>query len=167
MDAARHGISRTSGGKWCWTSPSSGSLRHRQYANAQPPLNHSFAAGWARLKGTEMKQNGLTAVIELLQFLRRIDPEFPIQYALCLSEIARHEGLSVTELAQRTGITLSTVSRIVSALSSTRGRYAGLINVRFSRVESRRKELSLTPQGHTVIRHITANFDVILPKKAI
>ncbi len=105
-----------------------------------------------------MKHNGLSAVIELLQFLRRIDPEFPIQYALCLGEIARHEGLSVTELAQRTGITLSTVSRIVSALSSTRGRYAGLINVRFSRAEARRKEISLTPQGHTVIRHITANF---------
>lgn len=105
-----------------------------------------------------MKHNGLSAVIELLQFLRRIDPEFPIQYVLCLGEIVRHEGLSVTELAQRTGITLSTVSRIVSALSSTRGRYAGLINVRFSREEARRKEISLTPQGHTVIRHITANF---------
>lgn len=114
-----------------------------------------------------MKQSGLSAVIELLQFLRRIDPEFPIQYALCLSEIARHEGLSVTELAQRTGITLSTVSRIVSALSNSRGRYGSLINVRFSSVESRRKELSLTPQGRTLIGHITAPFEVILPKEAI
>ncbi len=114
-----------------------------------------------------MKQNGLSAVIELLQLLRRIDPEFPIQYALCLGEIARHQGLSVTELAQRTGITLSTVSRIVSTLSSNRNRYGGLINVRFSREEARRKELSLTPQGHALIRHITANFEAILPKEAI
>lgn len=145
-------------------SLSSGSSRPRQYANAQRPLNHSFAAKQARRKGIEMKHNGLSAVIELLQFLRRIDPEFPIQYALCLGEIARHEGLSVTELAQRTGITLSTVSRIVSALSSNRSRYGGLINVRFCREESRRKELSLTPQGRNLIRHITGHFDAILPK---
>ena len=105
------------------------------------------------------KHNGLSAMIEVLQLLRKIDPEFPIQYALCLSEIARHKNLSVTELAQRTGITLSTVSRIVSTLSSNRGRYGGLIQVRFSLAESRRKELSLTAQGYALIRHITARFD--------
>lgn len=105
------------------------------------------------------KNNGLSAMIGMLQLLRRIDPEFPIQYVLCLSEIARHKDLSVTELAQRTGITLSTVSRIVSTLSASRGRHGSLIQVRFSLTESRRKELSLTAQGYALIRHITANFD--------
>lgn len=105
------------------------------------------------------KNNGLSAMIGMLQLLRRIDPEFPIQYVLCLSEIARHKDLSVTELAQRTGITLSTVSRIVSTLSASRGRHGSLIQVRFSLTESRRKELSLTAQGYALIRHITASFD--------
>lgn len=105
-----------------------------------------------------MKGNNLSAVIEILQHLRKIDPEFPIQYALCLGEIARYEGLSITELSQRTGIALSTVSRIVSALSGNRQRYGHLINVGFSRDESRLKELSLTPQGLALIKRITGSF---------
>ncbi len=107
---------------------------------------------------------GLLAAIDLLQTLRAIDPEFPIQYALCLSEIARHEHLSVTELAQRTRISLSTVSRIVSALSNRKGRYGLLINVRFSPLEARRKELSLTAQGHNFIKNMTGNICFLVPK---
>lgn len=101
----------------------------------------------------------LRAAIDLLRTLRALDPEFPIQYALCLGEIARHQHLSVTELAQRTDISLSTVSRIISTLSNRKGRYGQLINVRFSRVESRRKELSLTTRGHDLIANMTKNLN--------
>ena len=56
----------------------------------------------------------------LLRELQKIDPEFPLQYAVCLAEIALDEGLSVTDLSNRTGMAISTVSRIVGALSDYR-----------------------------------------------
>lgn len=100
----------------------------------------------------------LRAAIALLQNLRATDPEFPIQYALCLAEIACRADLSITELAHRTQISLSTVSRIVSALSNPKGRYGPLVDVRLSRVESRRKELSLTPTGRHFISNMTKGY---------
>ncbi|MFK7840249.1 MAG: helix-turn-helix domain-containing protein [Bdellovibrionales bacterium] len=39
---------------------------------------------------------------------------------MCLGEITLDEGLSVTQLSNRTGLALSTVSRIVGALSQYR-----------------------------------------------
>lgn len=99
----------------------------------------------------------LHAALDLLQTLRAVDSEFPIQYAICLTEIARRERMSVTELAQRTQISLSTVSRIVSALSHRKGRYGHLIEVRFCREEARRKELTLTPKGHEFMSDMTKN----------
>ena len=62
----------------------------------------------------------LTVLKEFLHALRRIHPEFPLQYALCLFEIAMDEGLSISTLAQRVNLSLSTVSRIVGALSQHR-----------------------------------------------
>lgn len=105
------------------------------------------------------QQRGLIALIDLLNILRRIDPEFPIQYALCLAEISRQQGISVTELSSRTGITLSTVSRIIGALSGNRRRCGGLVRVRFSPQEGRRKELFLTPRGAALIAHLAVEIE--------
>ncbi len=115
-----------------------------------------------------MKAKGLRALTALLQELRRIDPEFPLQYALCLAEIAQQEGLSLTELAQRTGISLSTVSRIIGNLSSRRTRCGELVKVGFSTTEARRKELWLTPRGATLLYRLIENIEngSPLPKAA-
>ena len=88
----------------------------------------------------------------LLRELQKIDPEFPLQYAVCLIEIALGEGISLTVLSERTGMPLSTVSRIVGALSRQRqkGRPYGLIRVSISARERRRKELYLTARGRAV-----------------
>ena len=112
-----------------------------------------------------MKEKGLGTLINLLQEMRRIDPEFPIQYALCLGEIAQHQGQSITELAEQTGISLSTVSRIVAALSGGRGRCAGLVRVRFSPLEARRKELFLTPRGASLIAHLITGIENAPPSR--
>lgn len=106
-----------------------------------------------------MKQKSLGMLIRLLQELRRIDPEFPIQYALCLAEIGRQDGLSITELAQRTGIALSTVSRIISALSGSKGPCGGLVRVKFSSTEARRKELSLTSRGISILTQLETELE--------
>jgi DNA-binding MarR family transcriptional regulator len=95
--------------------------------------------------------------LKLLRELQKIDQEFPLQYAICLTEISLKEGLSLTELAQKTGLALSTVSRIIGALSKHRqkGIAFGLVRVSISAQERRRKELYLTPKGRAIIQTIT------------
>ena len=92
----------------------------------------------------------------LLRELQKIDPEFPLQYAVCLSTISLNEGLSISELAKKTSLSLSTVSRIVGALSNTRqkGEAYGLIRVKVSPTEKRKKEIYLTPKGRIFIESI-------------
>ncbi len=67
-------------------------------------------------------RQGITAMnkeierfIALLREVQKIDPEFPVQYAICLAFISRHEGIGLTELARMVRMPLSTVSRIVGA----------------------------------------------------
>ncbi len=96
--------------------------------------------------------------LKILRALQKIDAEFPLQYAVCLAEISREEGLSLTQLCDKTGLAISTVSRIVGALSDSRqkGRPYGLVRVVISPAERRRKELYLTPRGKASIKTIAA-----------
>lgn len=89
----------------------------------------------------------------LLKELQNINNEFPLQYAICLIEISLHEGLSLTELSQKTGMAISTVSRIVSALSKKRqkGSAYSLIEINISPQERRKKEIYLSPAGRRII----------------
>lgn len=96
--------------------------------------------------------------LRLLQELQKIDSEFPLQYAVCFGVIALHEGLSISDLANKTNLGISTVSRIVGALSSTRqkGVAYGLISVNISATEKRKKEIFLTTKGHKFIKNLNA-----------
>ncbi len=95
--------------------------------------------------------------LTLLKELQKVDNEFPLQYAICLTQIALNEGLSLTNLADLTGMPLSTVSRIVGALSHKRqkGTAYKLVKVMISSEEKRKKELYLTSRGQTVMHSIT------------
>lgn len=94
--------------------------------------------------------------MRLLRELQKIDQEFPLQYAVCLAEISTDEGMSLTALSQKTNMSLSTISRIVGALSKHRqkGTAFGLVKVKISATERRRKELYLTAKGKAVIDSI-------------
>lgn len=94
----------------------------------------------------------------LLQELQKIDPEFPLQYAVCLAVISLNEGLSISNLAEKTKLSISTVSRIVGALSNMRQRGSayGLVSVKVSSAEKRRKEIYLTTKGKIFIESINA-----------
>lgn len=98
----------------------------------------------------------IKSFLELLRELQTIDPEFPIQYAICLAEITLDEGLSVTQLSNRTGLALSTVSRIVGALSKYRqmGEPYKLIDLKISPTSRRTKEIHLTNKGRHIITNI-------------
>ncbi len=99
---------------------------------------------------------GIKTFLMLQRELQKIDPEFPLQYGVCLAEISMNEGMSITDLSKTTGMALSTVSRIIGALSKQRQKGApyGLIKVSISPTERRRKELSLTPKGRAIINGI-------------
>lgn len=94
--------------------------------------------------------------LKLLRELQKIDPEFPLQYAVALGVISLHEGLSVSCLAEETNLSLSTTSRIVGALSNARqkGEAYGLVRVKVAQDERRRKEIYLTAKGHLFINSI-------------
>ncbi len=95
----------------------------------------------------------IRTILALLHTLQKIDAEFPLQYVICLHEVALDEGLSLTTLARRTSMPLSTVSRIVGALSSHRqhGEPYGLLETSISAEERRKKEITLTQQGRALI----------------
>lgn len=100
----------------------------------------------------------LRIFLDILNLMRTLDPEFPLQYAICLSEIALEEGMSLTQLSQRTGLALSTVSRIVGSLSQYRqnGAPYGLVEIRTSPQERRRKELMLSDKGRAFMAELDA-----------
>jgi DNA-binding MarR family transcriptional regulator len=96
-------------------------------------------------------------VLQTLRSFQKIDTGFPLQYAVCLIEIALAEGLSLSTLAKKTDIPLSTISRIAGALSTTRqkGKAYGLICVRTCPKEKRKKQLFLTRNGSRFINSLT------------
>lgn len=104
-----------------------------------------------------MKQD-IETFIKLLHELQKIDPEFPLQYARCLFEIALDEGLCLTDLSERTGTALSTISRVTSALAKekARGKNYALVQIKISSKERRRKQLFLTKKGRDVISNVSA-----------
>ncbi len=99
----------------------------------------------------------LETLLNLWRVFHAIDPEFPLQYIICLTEIGRDEGLSLTTLAERTNLSLSTISRIVGALSDYRqnGHPFGLVDIQISKIERRRKELALTDKGKLILGNAT------------
>ncbi|MGH1377516.1 MAG: helix-turn-helix domain-containing protein [Alphaproteobacteria bacterium] len=103
-----------------------------------------------------MKQD-IEKFTALLHELQKIDPEFPLQYAICFFEIALNEGLCLTDLSEKTGMPLSTISRITSALTQerARGKAYGLIQVKIPPDERRKKQLFLTQKGYNTASRIS------------
>lgn len=111
-----------------------------------------------KVSASENKESTTSTFLSILQMLRNVDGEFPLQYSICLAEISMEEGMSLTALSKKTGLGLSTVSRIVGALSMYRqnGNPYGLVEIKVSEVERRRKELYLTDKGRRLLSDIGA-----------
>ena len=92
-------------------------------------------------------------VIDILKIFQSLDNEFPIQYAICLIEISNNEGLSLTELSKQSNIGISTISRIIGALSDHRqqGTPFGLVDVKQSKLSRRTKQIFLSAKGRRII----------------
>jgi DNA-binding MarR family transcriptional regulator len=96
--------------------------------------------------------------IKFLSGIQQIDPDMPIQQAMCLLFIAKaKEGTSLTELSRKVGIGLTTASRYVAALGHiNRHREEGynLIESREDPMERRKKIIRLTTKGEITLRNI-------------
>jgi DNA-binding MarR family transcriptional regulator len=101
---------------------------------------------------------GTSDAIKILSGIQRIDPEMPLQQALCLFVIAEAEdGLSLTDLAKKVGIALATASRYVGALGKmNRHHTAGLnfIESHEDPMERRKKVIKITIKGKSALRTI-------------
>lgn len=102
-----------------------------------------------------MKQE-IQLFLEILYELQKIHSEFPIQYAICLGEIAQTPGISLTELSLRTGMPLSTTSRIISVLSQDKPnkKFYGYVVVKIVPNEKRKKQIFLSKSGENTIEKI-------------
>jgi DNA-binding MarR family transcriptional regulator len=96
-----------------------------------------------------MSLNNARAVLR--NFAARGDG-MPVSYAQAFIEIAADPGLSITTLAERVGMPLSTVSRIVAALADPK-KY-NLVTVVIAQDEKRRKVVGLTGVGQKLAKEL-------------
>ena len=103
-----------------------------------------------------MTSKKLKKLQSILQELIAIDPEFPIQWVTVFAEIAMEEGISLKDISDRTGISMSVMSRTIGALSNARrmGKPYGLIAVRHAKDDRRRKELFLSAKGKKLVEKL-------------
>jgi DNA-binding MarR family transcriptional regulator len=90
----------------------------------------------------------------VLEELRKLDPEMPVQQAVALLVIAGDEGLTQKKVAERIGMSKSSAQRIFDKLSDKgiNGRPGlDVIRVEPGRMDRRETEAWLTPKGRRVI----------------
>lgn len=98
-------------------------------------------------------QQKLQKLQDILQELGTVDAEFPLSWAMVFTDIAMNEGCALKDIADRTGISMSVMSRTIGALSTYRrmGKPYGLVVVRMAKDDRRRKELFLSPKGKKLV----------------
>ena len=107
-----------------------------------------------------MKTSKVTPIIkatQLIEELRKLDAEMPIQTAAAYLEVANREGQTMSEIAKTLGLAQSSCSRNISALSKRhRHGKAGLDLVIATEDpdERRRKIVRLTAKGKRVLKTI-------------
>ncbi len=105
---------------------------------------------------TTTKQLKLAKLQNILQELVKIDPEFPLQWVCVFLEISMDEGCSLKDVAEKTGISMSVMSRTIGALSNYRrmGKPYGLVLVKMAKDDRRRKELYLSARGKKLVESL-------------
>lgn len=101
----------------------------------------------------------IATMIALVEELRKIDPVMGMQMLATFLAIAQDEGLGVMEVAKRTNQSAASASRntkMCSPLRKAGKKGYNLIESRYDDYEQRRKVLSLTPTGRTLIKKLTA-----------
>lgn len=104
-----------------------------------------------------MSQKQVDGVVQALETLRDIDADMPVTMGLSLLLIARNEGLSLKELANKAGVGMASASRYVAAFGKPGkpgGKGLGLVTAVEDPEERRKKIITLTPKGKTFINKL-------------
>lgn len=105
------------------------------------------------------------AAIERLitQFRASFDHTVPLQIIHAFVIVARNEGKSLTELAERLGANMSTASRHLLDLGERNRRREpgyGLVEAKADPMNLRQKQYTLTPKGKFVWNNICAQLEL-------
>lgn len=107
------------------------------------------------------KQLKTKKTLALFEYIQTMDKEFPLQYLICFYHIALEPGISVSALAKKANINLSTTSRIIGALSIWRANNKPyeLITIKPHPNERRKKQLFLTKHGEGFLAKLLSRVD--------
>ena len=101
-----------------------------------------------------INKTSVQKLVRVLCILQEVDRRFTLLNAICFLEIAQDEGCALVDLHKKTGFSVSTLSRVVGALSLNRqlgGDALGLVHRRRHPDDPRRWDLYLTPKGKRVL----------------
>ena len=105
----------------------------------------------------------LGALIKAIELFREIRPSMPLQYVHAFFLVALEPGLSVSEYAKRSGVSLSVMSRHLLDIGD-RNRHMkegfGLVTSRPNPLELRKNEIYLTPKGDKIFQRIVRYAEV-------
>lgn len=104
-----------------------------------------------------MPSKTLAKLADSLEELRKLDDVMPIQMALCFITVAQHSGLTMKDLSDMTGLSQSSCSRNIAALSKWH-RYQkpghDVVRSEEDPTERRRKIVFLTAKGERIIKSL-------------
>lgn len=101
-----------------------------------------------------MEKKQMDSLMSALAELRDLDMDMPIAQALSLLLIAKHEGLSLSDLAKKAGVGMASASRYVAAFGKPTKPGAkgfGLAVAVEDPMERRKKIINLTPKGRAFV----------------
>lgn len=103
-----------------------------------------------------MSEKKVQKLQKILHEFGTVDPEFPLQWAIVFLEISKDEGCSLKDVSERTGISMSVMSRTIGALSNYRrmGKPYKLVLVKLAKDDRRRKELFLSAKGKSLLQKL-------------
>lgn len=100
----------------------------------------------------------MDVLMSALAELRDLDMDMPIAQALSLLLIAKYEGLSLSDLAQKAGVGMASASRYVASFGKPvkpGAKGHGLVQAVEDPNERRKKVITLTPKGRTFVGKLT------------
>jgi DNA-binding MarR family transcriptional regulator len=94
--------------------------------------------------------DNLSVALGVLANIRALDSDMPVSQALCLMLIAKYDGISLKDLAEKADVGMASASRYVRVFSVE----MGLVSATEDPNERRKKVISLTAKGKSVVKKI-------------
>ncbi len=105
-----------------------------------------------------MYQKELRMLQLVMNALRVVDDAMPVQTFSVFLEVARRDGIGVSEVAGKVGVSQSSASRNVAALSDRhwlKRPGLGLVTLEMNPEDIRRKIVALTPKGIKLVKQLS------------